>query len=913
MADTSVKIQGVDGVKFDDTYINGQKVNLALGKDTRPFKIKYAFFMKTVLPLIIAFFLVAVGFIMPMLTPVAVPATFSVPFMFLALLFTLAWKRKRRRFLDSQKAILDSPKYQGYNRKASEVDFAPSGLIDDVEKVAPNAGDGVFFFGHELFTTQEIHVADSKVRTHIIIFGTTGSGKTENILSICVNFLTQASGFILIDGKGDTLLFAKTFSLCRAYGRSDDVYLLNFMSNSRKGEKTIEVITNKFNFFVDSNSEEASEIVGGLLPSDSDGGGGMWESRAATGIESLNKGLYYLKDNGYIEIDPDTYRSYFSLDEFVALAMNEEIPKPYRAGLHTILKSINYKVPTTQEPNPKQNPATEEQFQYITMQYTSTFNMLAEQYSHITVSQVPDISITDIVLRRRILLVLLPSLAKSDQSVRNLGRIMIAMTRNVSSKAIGDQVEGNIETTIESKPTAAISSYGLIFDEFGAYATKGASTLPAQVRSLNMVCIFAGQDYEAFKKGDEIEAATIFANCTIKICMKLEDPSTYEKFKESAGQTYVMVQESFENKESMFGRKHVPAETARIEKRDVIDIKDLKDQGPGQETFIYGAKTLRAQAFYADPKLTKKARILHMLEIRSPNHSTVMAMREGVDGLYRQLRKRIDGDWEKKEEAIQRSINRFSPFKDEIMEIFGQVESYSEANPGVPTPNHTEVAMFAVGAYLKRVELVDHNISKALHESLGYEHDDEFDDAELLGDTSEDMEGFFDSSSGDMSLDPRFEDVPSEEPSLIQDSDNLQGEKVRENDTQAIPIVAKEDVSREFINEEQFLLIERTIDEKQQRLSAAVQKSFNTLEAIDMSVFNTQKHIQQLEEVLLLKQGVKKEDAQKLSQLTASNLTLDMGLKTNPAAVSDSERKVKSSARSSQEVKSMIDKFTSGI
>lgn len=886
-----VKIQGVDGIKFDDAYINDQKVNLALGKDTRPARVKYAHFFQTIMPLVVSLSLLVLG-----LTALR---TFALPMMILSVFFAWRWRRKRHKFFNNEKSLFDTPKYLNYTAAAAEIDYEPKKNSKKVEQAAPGVGEGVFFFGHELFTGQEIHVRDDRVRTHIIIFGTTGSGKTENILSICVNFLTQASGFILVDGKGDTLLFAKTFSLCRAYGRCDDLYLLNFMDPGDRRAKTVDRNTHKFNFFVDSVCAEANEIVGGLLPNEGGGGSGMWEARASTGINSLNKALYYLKDNGYLEIDPDTYRSYFALDAFVELAMNENIPKPYRAGLHTVLSSINYKLPTAQDPNPKQNPATEEQFQYITMQYTSTFNTLAEEYAHITVSQVPDISITDVVLRRRILLVLLPSLAKSEQSVRNLGRIIIAMTRNVSSKAIGGRVEGNIESTINSKPTAAISSFGLIFDEFGAYATKGAATLPAQVRSLNIVCIFAGQDYEAFKKGDEIEADTIFANCTLKICMKLESPLTYEKFRDSAGHRYIMVQDSYEIKETAFGVTHIPAETSRVEKRDVLDLVDLKGQTAGQETLIYGDKTYRMQAFYADPKLTSKARLNHFLEIRRPGYPAVQAMRRGVDELYRKLKERMTGDWESLEELSSRGILTFSTFNDELSSIFYQVDQYQKSHSDATVPDDTELAVFALCAFVKKVELVDHNIRKALHQSLGYNFDENFDDLQLLGGDDANMDGF-QTSLPSASDDDGYDD---DEDGFDED---FSGEHSQSGSM--VPPAPQEEPAKSPLLIDMALLdkIDRAVEARRTRLSAAEQDSFNSLEAINMSVFDTQRHIRQLEEVLLRQQGFAAKDAARLSELTAANLVVDMGLKTNPAVVGATERRRKTSSRSAKEVKQLV-------
>lgn len=864
-----VRLKGVDSIKFDHDEETGQSLGLA--KDQRPFKVKYKMFFSTILPMGVAVFC--------LLLALAVP-TFIEPLLMISLLSIYSWKKKRLDYLASSTSLFDKPKYLYYNKTLSKNDFAPKEESGEIKKaLGKKAGFAVYFLGHELNTNQELHAEDSKFRTHIVIFGTTGSGKTETILSLCVNFLVQASGFILVDGKGDTLLFAKVFAICRAFDRLEDLYLLNFMDEGRRGDdKRLERISHKFNFFVDSNKVEADEIVGGLLPNEGGGGSGMWEGRAATGISSLNDTLYYLKENGYLEIDPDTYRSYFNLEEFAQLAMNENVPKKYRAGLHTVLTSVNYKFPSAQDPNPKQNPTTEEQFQYITMQYTETFNMLAGTYRSITVSQVPDISIVDVVLRRRILLVLLPSLAKAPQSVKNLGRIIIAMTRNVSSKAIGSRIEGSYKQVIESKPTAAISSFALIFDEFGTYATKGASTLPAQVRSLNMICVFAGQDYQAFKRGDEMEAATIFANCTIKICLKLEDPTeTYKMFADSAGETYVMVADTFETKDTMFGRKYVESKSARLEKRPVLDVKDLKDQKAGWGTLIYGAKVIRFKSFYADPMMPTYCRLNHFLEIRRPTYPEVQVMRQGVNSFYRKFRKRFDGDWQVEEHQLKAALNHFSASFDELNDLSEKVSNLAN-----DTLSETEKMLISISAYIRKVKIVDMKIKNKLLQTLGEES--EFDDEELLA--SEDNMVFSTSSSA---------------PKL-----SLSTHKESKIDTNKNKTEATSDKPASLAE------IQAAIKEKKERLRKAEKESFSSFEAMSLDAFKLQDRLQTLENLILSKQGSKLAN-EDISKLTAENLILDMGLKTNIAAISEQDKKTKQSKTSTKAVKDVLSELVKSI
>ena len=882
---SNVKMQGVDTIKFDDTYLDGgQKINLALGKDTRPMTVKFAFFFKIMLPFGISMMALLLAFFVKMYAPI---------FLLISLFSMMFWSHQRGKIMGAGSGLLDEPKFIKYNKKASAVDISPKENVSKVEEAVPGIGEGVFFFGHELETHQEFHAADSKARTHIILFGTTGSGKTENILSICVNFLCMGSGFILIDGKGDTLLLAKTFSLCRAFNRCEDLYLMNFMDpGGRNVEKSITRLSHTFNFMTEASEAESNEIISGLMPNDDNAG--MWEGRAASGIEGINQAAFYLKDNGFIELDPDVYREWFDLEAFVALAMNEDIPPKYRTGLWTILKSINYKAPTADDPNPKQNPTTEEQFQYITMQYTSTFNMLADSYSHITMSQVPDISITDIVLRRRILLVLLPSLAKSEQSVRNLGRIMIAITRNVSSKAIGAKVEGAIKTTIEGKVTAAINSYGLIFDEFGSYATKGAAMLPAQVRSLNMVCLFAGQDYEAFERGDEQEAATIFANCTIKICMKLESDTTFKKFQDSAGKKSVLVADTFEQGDNILSRSYKPKQEARIQEKDILQLPDMKALKAGQEVIIYGSITHRLQAFYADPKMTAVARLNHFLEIRRPDKPTVNMVREGVNLLHSSMMDRINSDWERMEEAANSLISTYMSFNEALFDVLEQIKDVQSKKPELPRPSATEEINFAIGVCLRKVELVDYNTERSVNDMMGFKTENEYDTSKLLDDDDALLKGFgFD-------LDEPLDSGHKTESEQVDDaSNNEEHSDVADGGERDL----------RSVDESSFKAIEQVVEKKRQRLNSATEKSFDSLKAIQMNAFEVEESLRTLERAMLEKSGMDKAKAARLATVRSSSLLVDMGLKTNVAVVNESESKRKTPALSSKEIRQMTSRF----
>lgn len=871
----SVVFRGVDR-KFDSE-------DLGLSKDQRPLKVKMRSFFANQLPLWVGLIFFFVGLLNNTMMEICLILSFTSFF---------GWSAKRKKFYAYNNSLMDKPKYFGYNKKSMAYDYAPKESQKDnlssaekgssemikkaglkgISKKLGKVGKAVFFFGHEINTGQEAHLTDDKARTHIVLFGATGAGKTETILSMCVNFLVMSSSFILVDGKGDQLLFGKVFALCRAFDRLEDVYLLNFLDDGNDS-KRVERVTNTFNFFVDSNRAEADAIVGGLLPTDEGGGSGMWEGRALTGIQSLNQTLYWMSDNGYLQIDPDVYRGYFDLNEFTRLAMNEDVPKKYRGGMWTLLKSLNYKHPTPEDPNPKQSDETESQWQFISMQFTETFNMLAQEYGHITVSQCPEISMTDVVLRRRILLVLLPALSKSTSQVRNLGKIIIAMTRNVSSKALGNSIEGSKQKVIDSKPTNAISSFAFIFDEFGTYASKGSNTLPAQVRSLNIVCLFAGQDYRAFEKdGMEQEAATIWGNCTIKICMKMECDVTFEKFEKSAGNTMVMTAESFEAKDTILGRKYKERKEGVIKEKPLLNFRDLKNQGPGMATIIYGSQTERLQMFYADPIMTGQMRVNHFVEILPPTRVDVDLFRDNIDSVNIAFENSLSGGSEDMSRAAD--MSDFSPCSE--LATFESIKERMEKEADLSEVEITpfDLVLGAISVHLVNLDLEDERIVNAVSRLTN--EPVHFDDDEILkrdADKLEEAEEFFFPPEH---ADPKTEAYQQKKQSLVDDT--------------------------------LFKEMEGILREKKSKLLHLEKQSFSSLKEMGMDAFRVEAKLATLEEAIAENyEGEDKvSDSGRYAKLSAQTLVTDMGIRTNIASALPKDASSRNKGRSRSQIRGLI-------
>lgn len=580
-----------------------------LARDTRPLGVRAAEFV-TSPPAMVSFTgsSVALAVIMP----------FIVDFVAVLFLMLFLFTITRKETLPFR--MPQSAKTEDYND-----------LIPGTAK--PKKSGGISFFGNDRITGEEVWFTNDDLRTHILIFGSTGSGKTEGLVSIAFNSLVHGSGFIYVDGKGDNSLFAKVFSMVRGMGREDDMLLINFMTGARDviGAQANR-LSNTMNPFANGSSSMLSQLVISLMDSGSNSGNGdMWKGRAMNFVESLLKILTYMRDKGEILLDANTIREYFILEKLESIVVDKKFPvgdfNPRYVDLADApsvvmepLKNYVLNLPGY-NPGKKGDQAGEvrEQHGFITMQLTKVFGSLADTYGHIIRTNLAEVDLKDVVLNRRILVVLLPALEKSPEELSNLGKVIIASLKAMMAAGLGDAVEGDYRDVILRKPTNSPSPFVCIMDEYGYYAVQGFAVVPAQARSLGFSAVFAGQDLPAFQKASKEEAASIGANCNIKICMKLEDPQeTWEFFNKVAGEAYVTNVSGFQMDAGSISMNYKDTKNASVDRRARIELLDLKDQREGECHIFFKSKIVRAELFYANPKPVKKIQINNFLKVEVP-------------------------------------------------------------------------------------------------------------------------------------------------------------------------------------------------------------------------------------------------------------------------------------------------------
>lgn len=484
----------------------------------------------------------------------------------------------------------------------------PKGKGEIIERKPAN---GILYIGNQRSIDRaehlkELWVTDSDARTHMLLMGTTGSGKTVTLLSLCFNALAWGSGFFYSDGKADSSLHAAVWSLCRRVYREDDYLVLNYMTGGAdpyKKSKSIDKTSNGMNPWYEGSPDFLSQLSSSLLPK-ATGDGAQWQQKAVNMMDALIRTLCYERAVGNITLSIGVIREYLALPNLVKLYLKGkkgEIPQfaylPIKAYLETGLPGFK---PDMADKPEKWDQTVWDQHGYLTGQYARTLSMLMDTYGYIFKDKYSEVDMMDVLLNRRILVVMIPTLEKSSQEASNLGKLVVSMIRLMMAMNLGHRLEGTYKDIIDTKATKSPAPYILNFDELGYYFAEGIALMFAQARSLGFMMIAAGQDIAAMAKGDNKEEVdSMIANTKIKYTLALEDPDkTLDVFKKVAGQSIAVEVGSFEGSVSNFAATSYRQNlTGSIQRRDRIELQELKALREMEGVLIFKDQVTRARSF----------------------------------------------------------------------------------------------------------------------------------------------------------------------------------------------------------------------------------------------------------------------------------------------------------------------------
>lgn len=487
---------------------------------------------------------------------------------------------------------------------------------------------GRVFLGNARFMRKafELWQGFAHVLQHTMLLGTTGAGKTETLVSIAANYLAAGSGFMYSDAKAAPKLGWQIYTLARFFGREDDFRALNYIKgNTSERRDPAERQSNTVNLFAYGSDESITQIIVSIMPP-----GGqenkLFSERAIGLISAVMPALVNLRDNVGLLITPDVIRRSLELEEVEKLKKHPDISRQARESIRSYLASLpGYKEDPGMDPRTKKPKGQPEevgkQFGFAQAYFTRALSSLSDTYADIYMVGHGEINFLDMVLRRRIGVVMIPALEKAPEEQKNLAKIVLAAQKNAVSTGIPPGIEGRKQDVLESLSTSAPTPYGIINDEFAFMMVEGYGTLMAQARSLYVAFVIAGQDYAGMKRENEAEAEQIAENTKSKIIMASEGlGATAELVKQVAGEGLVATTQGMSRENASLGSYH-DGQNVSFERRSRIDTMDTRGQIEGEAIMLWRDKIIPFNSFFHgldDENITDNFRINRMPDVQTP-------------------------------------------------------------------------------------------------------------------------------------------------------------------------------------------------------------------------------------------------------------------------------------------------------
>ena len=491
---------------------------------------------------------------------------------------------------------------------------------------------GVLFLGNEMNSMKEIWTSIRDSLTHLLLLGTTGSGKTEILLGIAFNGLATCGGVNYVDPKAAPKLPVQLYLMCRLCGRDDDFRVLNYQSNPKKRAEEINVqrTSNTNNPFTFGSAESLTQLLVSLIPK-SDGDNAIFGQNAISLITALMFGLVEKRDYAGKDLNIRIIREMMDPGEYINLAKDPGISEATRASMQSFLGSVGWTIlkGSKEDPTSGQPRSFAEQYSYARGYFNQSLNSLSDSYGHIYDSQYGEVNMKDVVMSRRICVTLLPSLSKSIQERENLGKISLSAVVTACAVGLGEgKIEGTVEDVVESLPTDCKTIFLVITDEYEAIPTPGFGELLTQGRGLGVANCVATQSIDGMREGpDKKGAQQIIENTKVKIIAKVESgEATWDMVtKLSGGETKVLQSDGYQQSQhGSDGQRRIDYTDqghAKLAAMQRVKLRDLQEQIEGEFHLFFNGRIVRGDSFYTDVPMDshRQLRVAHMLKVVPPS------------------------------------------------------------------------------------------------------------------------------------------------------------------------------------------------------------------------------------------------------------------------------------------------------
>lgn len=507
-----------------------------------------------------------------------------------------------------------------------------------VMRISMDKAAGILYMGYlrGKDAGRELWLSMDDMTRHILMFGTTGAGKTEALLGYVLGQLSFGKGLIYSDAKAQNDVASAIASLARFYGREDDIRHMNFITGGRsRAQELLEdnktrAQTNTINAFGIAEETYIINLMDSMLPPAGNDGG--WQEKARGMIQALVFALVYKSRREGKVMSQRTIQSHLPLRAMAKLYIqtveeewHEEARLPLENYLNTLAGFDLTKVDTPDE----WAPEALNQHGYLIGQFTRMLALFNDTYGHVFARDAGDIDLKDVVHNDRVLMVLIPALELSSTEAATLGRLYVSQLAMILSQDLGEKLEGRPEDIMVIRKYKDKFPFLWIADEVGACYTDKLGELATQVRSLGICLLLAGQEAQRLKSAAGDKVWTLIANMGTRITGKIMDPKdTLEILQLMAGKEFQTEVSGMVRQGGLLGGSWEDADSLNLREHQKVSVEEVQQLQEGENITLFKGEVIRGSSMYiADvDKLSKEAiRINRFIEVNPPELDELLA------------------------------------------------------------------------------------------------------------------------------------------------------------------------------------------------------------------------------------------------------------------------------------------------
>ncbi len=390
---------------------------------------------------------------------------------------------------------------------------------------------GILFLGHERESEREVWLSAGDTRGGMLVLGRTGAAKTDALLGMAANALGWGSGFVYLDGTGSVSTFARVYELCDRYDRVQDMAVINLLAPAEGTAKEIPAyawgMSNSMNPFRKGAPSFLVQMVVGMVPDTETGSGSIgeisaWKGRATAMLDGVLRALCWLRDHRDLDLDIGVLREHLDLAAMIRLSGREDIPATVRESISFYLEGLTgYQISRGEI----QVSAVVDQHLRTMLPLAGVLRDVAAAYGHVFRAGGADVDIEDVVLNRRVLLVLLPAPQAGGMHAVAAGRIVMGCLKAVMASMVSSRPDATWDE--DDRPRLRNPSpYTVVADDVGPCMVEGTALMAAVSRGAGISMVFSAPDTGALAPASPREASSIVANTAVRISMDVDPEGT---------------------------------------------------------------------------------------------------------------------------------------------------------------------------------------------------------------------------------------------------------------------------------------------------------------------------------------------------------------------------------------------------